>query len=261
MNTEPRIMIGHRTKLSLCQFLELQDAALVGIILGKAGIPGEFPQQILLRCLQGAMEGADQHALQIVLDELVRTSGDLRARVSPKYRFEERWADLKQCLQLDGYVVDGNQVRATDPSIGDAEPIDDDLLQGLAQCPAPRASDIIRKINESSDAFRATSPNYNACLNDARVALETLAADIAGSLNAPPASQYDPSKWGSVIAHLRNCGLITLEEERGLAGVYGFVSPGSHRPIGVSEEQMARLGRSFALNMCWFLLQRRNAYN
>lgn len=254
-------MIGHRTRLSLCQFLELQDAALCEVILAKAGIACDLHQQLLLRCLQGAVDSADQHALQIVLDELVRTASDLRARVSPKYRFEERWADLKQCLKLDGYIVDGIQIRATDPSMGDAEPVDDDLLQGLAQCPAPRAGDIIRKINESSDAFRATPPNYNACLNDARVALETLAADIADSLDAPPASQYDPSKWGSVITHLRNCGLITLEEERGLAGVYGFVSPGSHRPIGVSDEQMARLGRSLALNMCWFLLQRRIAHS
>lgn len=249
-------MIGHRTKLSLCQFLELQEAARCEVIFNKAGIGGEFHPSLLLRSLTHAVDNTDQTALQSVLDELVRTTGDLRSHVSPKHRFDERWADLTKCLKLDGYIVDGKQIRATDPSMGDAEPIDDDLLQGLAQCPAPRAADIIRKINESSDAFRATPPNYNACLNDARVALETLAADIASSLEAPPGNLYDPSKWGSVITHLRNCGLITLEEERGLAGVYGFVSPGSHRPIGVSDEQMARLGRSLALNMCWFLLQR-----
>jgi hypothetical protein len=69
----------------------------------------------------------------------------------------------------------------------------------------------------------------------------------------------DSTKWGAMIMHLRMCGLITLEEERGLAGVYTFVSPGSHRPIGLSEEQMARLGRSLAMSMCWFLLKRQLA--
>ena len=50
-------------------------------------------------------------------------------------------------------------------------------------------------------------------------------------------------------------GEITVEEEKGLAGVFGFLSPGAHRPVGIPEDQMTRLGRSFALNMCWFLLK------
>jgi len=194
----------------------------------------------------------------VVLEEIARTTGDLRAPVSPKHRFDERWSDLSRCLELDGYLIEEKRIRTTDPSIGDAVPIDDDLLRELSMCGMPRASDIVRKINESSDAFRSTPPNFNACLNDARVALETLAVDIAHSRHALAGATYDPSKWGSVIQYLKSTGLISLEEERGLAGVYGFVSPGSHRPVGVSEEQMARLGRSLALNMCWFLLKRQN---
>jgi hypothetical protein len=60
--------------------------------------------------------------------------------------------------------------------------------------------------------------------------------------------------WGSVLTFLKTRGEISQEEEVGLAGVYRFISPGAHRSVGVSEEQMARLGRTFALNMCWFLL-------
>jgi len=47
----------------------------------------------------------------------------------------------------------------------------------------------------------------------------------------------------------------TKEEERGLVGVFGFVSPGSHRPLGFSEAEFARLGRSFVAGMCWFLVK------
>ncbi|MFH0086149.1 hypothetical protein ACG3RS_12535 [Pseudomonas aeruginosa] len=92
---------------------------------------------------------------------------------------------------------------------------------------------------------------------NARVALETLAGDVAvhvASQHQTPAT-YNPSKWGEVLAFLRSCGEITVEEEKGLAGVFGFLSPGAHRPVGVPEDQMTRLGRSFALNMCWFLLK------
>lgn len=70
---------------------------------------------------------------------------------------------------------------------------------------------------------------------------------------------YNPLKWGEVIAFLRNNGEITVEEEKGLAGVFGFLSPGAHRAVGISEDQMTRLGRSFALNMCWFLLKNYSA--
>ena len=65
---------------------------------------------------------------------------------------------------------------------------------------------------------------------------------------------YDPAKWGSVLSFLKTRGEISQDEEVGLAGVYRFLSPGAHRPVGVSEEQLTRLGRTFALNMCWFLL-------
>jgi hypothetical protein len=58
-----------------------------------------------------------------------------------------------------------------------------------------------------------------------------------------------------VIGFVKKAGEISQKEEQGLAGVYGFISEGAHRAVGISEEQMTRLGRTFALNMCWFLLQ------
>jgi hypothetical protein len=29
---------------------------------------------------------------------------------------------------------------------------------------------------------------------------------------------------------------VTLEEEKGLAGVFGFLSPGAHRPMGIPND-------------------------
>lgn len=69
-------------------------------------------------------------------------------------------------------------------------------------------------------------------------------------------SAYDPTKWGSIVAHLRKQDFFSAEEERGLVGVYAFLCPGAHRPIGLSEEEACRLGRSMALSMCWYLMKR-----
>ena len=164
--------------------------------------------------------------------------------------------DLTQCLALDGYAIIEKKLTQMDPSIADVSPIDDDLIEALKTSGAPRKMEIIQKISDSAQAFRNNPPDYNALLTNARVALETLASDIAQHVPPGPGRPpVNPAKWGDVLAHLRFADELTIEEEKGLAGVFGFLSPGAHRPVGIPEVQMARLGRSFALNMCWFLLQ------
>lgn len=251
-------MIGSRTRHSLAQFLELQESAVSLVLLSKYGVqhlslsPGQ-----LLYGLLNTFRGLDDRVLLLVLTEIVATTGDLRARVNPKYRFTERMHDLTQCMLLDGYIVQDTKLVPMDPSIADAAPLEDDLITALRNSGALRAQEIIAKIGDSAQSFRATPPDYNAALVNARVALETLAAevaaDVASRAQVPPT--YNPSKWGEVLTFLRTSGEITIEEEKGLAGVFGFLSPGAHRPVGIPEDQMTRLGRSFALNMCWFLLR------
>jgi hypothetical protein len=36
-----------------------------------------------------------------MLDEVARTGGDLRSNLNPKYRFDERYADLQRCIELE----------------------------------------------------------------------------------------------------------------------------------------------------------------
>lgn len=251
-------MIGSRTRYSFAQFLELQEPMISLVLLGKYGAQHlSMSQGQLLYGLLNTLRGLDDHTLMLALSEVVATSGDLRARVTPKYRFDERMHDLAQCLLLDGYIIQDKKLIQTDPSIADAAPLEDDLIAALKASGAPRAEEIITKINDSAEAFRATPPDYNASLVNARIALETLASDVAADVSSQirnPAA-YNPSKWGEVLSFLRSNGEITLEEEKGLAGVFGFLSPGAHRPVGIPEDQMTRLGRSFALNMCWFLLK------
>jgi hypothetical protein len=248
-------MIGKRTRYSLAQFLEIYDPSIAVTLLGKYDLHASISHGSEIYDLLNSIRDENDERVLNVLGEIVRTKGHLRSKVNPKYVFDERFNDLTSCLQLDGYILEEKSIIQSDPSIGDGEPVEDDLVQALESSGLVEADKIIRKISDSSIAYRGTPPNYNACLNDIRVALETLAQSIALTLESSSSPGYDRTKWGAVINFLRSIDYITLEEERGLVGVYGFISPGSHRPLGVPEEQMARLGRSLALSMCWFLIK------
>lgn len=179
-------MIGTRARYSLAQFLELYEVGFVVVMLGKHGMHASVENgRLLSDVLQSLRSATDEETLSL-LDEIVRTSGYLRARVSPRYRYDERFSDLCRCLELDGYVIDQKRVVQTDPSISDAPPLDDDLIEALNASGLDGAATIVGKIDSSSESFRSSPPNYNACLNDIRVALETLAKAIAEKVSRKP---------------------------------------------------------------------------
>ena len=192
-------MIGTRTRYSLAQFLELQEPMMSVVLLSKYGVQHlSLSRDQLLYGLLSTIRGLDERPLMLVLAEVVATKGDLRARVSPKHRFDERLHDLTQCLLLDGYIVEDAKLVQVDPSIADAAPLEDDLIMALQNSGVPRAQEIIAKIGDSAHSFRAIPPDYNAALENARVALETLAADVAAdeASHAQVPTSYNPSKLG-----------------------------------------------------------------
>jgi len=253
-------MISSRTRYSLAQFLALFEPATSVVLFNKHGNQSLHPASGRdLHSISDLTVSTDQQTLLMMLSEVASTQSDLRAKISPRTRFDERWYDLQQCLALDGYGVEDKSLVQTDPSITAAPPIDDDLIKGLKESGAPHAAQIVHSVEASAAAFRRNPPDYNGSLTNARVALETLAQDVAADIPAQPGISYDPAKWGTVISYIRQAGQISLEEEKGLAGVYGFISAGAHRPLGIPQEHMTRLGRTLALNMCWFLLKNKQA--
>ena len=255
-------MVSQRTRYSLAQFLAVQDISVSIALFAKHDIqpPSLYSAQLLMSLINVVREQSDKNLL-LILQEIVATPGSLRTNVSPKHVFDERMHDLSQCLLIDGYMVQDKRLLQADPSISDAAPLEDDLIIALRNSGTPQRESIIDKINDSAEAFRSSPPDYNAALTNARVALEALAVDVAAEVGhqSQTTATYNPAKWGEVIGFLRISGEITVEEDKGLAGVFGFLSSGAHRPLGIPESQMARLGRSFALNMCWFLVQNRLA--
>jgi hypothetical protein len=253
-------VIGRRSLLSLSQLFELIPYEDVRIICEKHRIEitdlgfqsGPLPARFFLP----ALEAADRARLVSVVDEIVRTQGDTRARSADEYRFDERFADLRACLELDGYTFRKEGLHATDPAVEDVGlPIEDDLISALTEGALPRSRDVVDKLTDSANSFRRTPPNYNACLNDARVALQTLMTEIADRRRARVPGTYDATKFGQVLAYLRSTGFVDEVEEKQIASVFGFLSRGSHRAVGPSEQEMARLGRSLACSICWFLVK------
>lgn len=253
-------MISWRTSLSLVQYLDIQERVLVGILFEKHGLSYSIPisnhHALGIEFLRDSVAKATQEQIYALLDEIVHTKDDLRARITPKSRHDQRFANLERCLSLDGFEVVGDKLVAQDPTIIEAPSVEDDLTRSLQGCGLQDAGAVLLQFQKSADAFRDTPPNFNACLNDARVALQTLAASIATTRLAKYPGNFDKTKWGPVLGYLRTSGFITREEEEGFAGVFRFVSLGSHVPLGLSEMEMARLGRSFVAGMCWFMIKR-----
>ncbi len=258
-------MISNRTRASLCLNLSLHEPGFLRTLfqmyeihpIGSFEVAHVVSSQVI-DDLHSTILSATQEQLLDLLNHMIRTSGDLRSRITPRYRHDERWADLNSCLMLDGYTIDGQELTRIEPAIEGVEPVEDEFTRELQSSSLAESGDIIRLMNNSAEDFRRTPPDYNGCLTNARVALQTLATSIASTRLSSHPGTFDNTVWGQVLAYLRVSGFIRRREEVGISGVFSFVSEGAHRPVGLSDQEMARLGRSLVASMCYFLIKLHN---
>ena len=254
--------LSTRSKLSLCQFLGLFERDHISLLLEKYGFRTFHPERSAGAQITDAIQYASDKQIGEVLDEVLRTLRTMRSEIDRKFRFDQRWKDLLLCLELDGYRLDENgdetdSFVSIEPKIEGVQAVEDDLTLEIGQSELPDADEIVKVIEKSADAFR--KEDYNACLNSSRVALQSLARSIAEKRQSHQPGNFDPSRWGEVVAYLRKSRFISEQQEAGLTGVFRFVSPGSHTPVlGGSEQEFARLGRSLALGFCYFLIKQFN---
>jgi hypothetical protein len=160
---------------------------------------------------------------------------------------------------VTGDYSSGYAVGALDPTIEAVRPLDDDLSAQLSRSNLRDRLEIVRLMKNSADDFCKQPQDFNGSLTSARVSLETLAKNIAEAFWTSTPMPGDPTKFGANIAYLRSqVGFLSQKEETGIAGVYAFVSPGAHVPVGMTEEEMVRLGRTMIAAMCYFLIKRYN---
>lgn len=247
------MIVTKRTKLSLCQLLDLFDQDFVYILLNKHDINTRGYSQIEIG---EALSEADQGSVSTLIDEAVSTNGDLRNRVSPRYRFDERWSDFGKCLSLDGFKIKEKEILRLEPVIDAGEPLEDDLTTELEASGLALTDEINRHIILSAESFRKSAPDYNACLSHARIALETIVRAIARTRGLD--NDQDSKAWGKSLSHIRADGFLTNKEENAIASTYTFVSDGAHIPIGFTEEEFVRFGRNLAISMCYFIIKKYN---
>ncbi len=198
-------MISNRTKSSLSLYLSLHEPGLVRTIFqmydmypyGLIEVTQFFSSQAI-DDLRTSINSATQEQLLSLLSHMTRTSGDLRNRISPRYRHDERWTDIVNCLMLDGFAIEGQSLVPIDPSIDGVEPVEDEFTKELQCSGLSEAEEITRLLNNSADDFRRMPPDYNGCLGKARVALESLAKSMAGARQASHPGAYDETSWGSI---------------------------------------------------------------
>ena len=261
--------LSSRSKLSLCQLLLLVDRDQLVLLLSKYGfatanLENRWNDQSVAVSVRNEVIPASATQLGDLVQELARTRSSIRAGVDPRYRFNERWNDLLLSLELDNYVLaeaqDGRNLERfepIEPILAGSEPVEDDLTKELRRSALAATEDILRVLDESARAF--IQGDHNGCLNSARVSLQALATSIAQARLAGHPATFNSAKWGEVVAYLRTSSFITLQDERGLTGVFSFVSPGSHTPIGFTEQEFARLGRTLVISFCYFLVKRWNS--
>ena len=247
------MIVTKRTRLSLCQFLDLFEQDVVHILLEKHGITiWDYSQTEISEVLSEA----NHSSIESLIDEVVRTNGDLRNRVSPHYRFDERWKDFEKCLLLDGFKVEEKTILRLEPVIESTEPVEDDLTNELNNAYLDSTHDVIRHIKLSAESFRKSSPDYNACLSHSRIALESIVRSIAKDRGLE--INESTKAWGKSLSYLKNTEFITNKEEGAIASTYTFISDGAHVPVGFTEEEFVRFGRNLAMSVCYFIIKKFN---
>ena len=246
------MVLTKRTKHSLAQFLELFEAAVGSTLLSKYDIPlgwGGYDQTMLSHVLLNA----DNVKLGGLLGEIVATNRYLKNRVSPRYMFDERWQDLTKCLLLDGYRIVNNSITRIEPFLEGAEPLEDDLTKELHISDLSSREEILEQIDDSTNDFKKAPLDYNGCLTHVRIALETLVRNIAKDKGFHVTDEG--KAWGSSLEYLKNQGLLNKKGEEALSSAYTFISPGSHVPLGFTEEEYVRFGRNLAISMCYLVIK------
>ncbi|MBX7139414.1 MAG: hypothetical protein K1X83_15710, partial [Oligoflexia bacterium] len=142
-------MLSHRTKVSFAQFLRVLSQSDFNSLLLKHEL---YEGYECAATLEAFLPDAEEGRLLSMLGEILRTRSTLRSAVSPRYRFDERWDDLKLCLLLDGIAIDEHYTRivAIDPTIEGSVPVEDDLDRALRSSGLPSIDDISRLLIASS---------------------------------------------------------------------------------------------------------------
>lgn len=204
----------------------------------------------------GVLEASDPKAAMELVKELMRASAAIRASARARSVFDGHWRELERWLLHDGWILDNDQLVRLAPAAEEASGVRDALIEQLGVSGLDADGAISRCIEDAAQAFVREPPDFNACTTNVRITLETIARNAARFRSVSGGAPYEIDSWGHALAYLKRASVLDADEEAVLARVYTFISPGAHVPSGVTEEEWARLARTFGLGAAYFILKK-----
>lgn len=247
------MVFSHQTRGTIAQILTVVSPGGSSTFLYKHLGVSNAPAFVSI------LANAPDDALRAMATELIANNRVLRAAAPVKQVFESGVQELERWVLHDGWLVEqGALVRVT-PAAEEMTGVRDKLIEDLATSALDEDGTVRIAIEHSSKDFVAQPPDFNGSIMKVRLALETIARRAAATLAAKQSQSHPDDSWGKALQLLRSLGTLDRSEEEILARVYTFISPGAHIPKGVTEEEWARLARTFGLSSAYFLLRKYSA--
>jgi hypothetical protein len=243
---------SHQIRGSMAQVLETVSEEKVRTFLFKHANVSDSR----LRPIGSILRDASPEALRSMLAEILGKNGILRQGATGKHVFDNAVRDLECWALYDGWSIkDGLLVRVT-PLAEEVTGVQDKLMEDLRTSGLDRDGEITKTLKDSAKDFVAAVPDFNGSVTKVRIALETIARRGAASTAAKRSVQAPDDKWGPALQFLRAQAIIEKQDEDILAQIYTFTSPAAHVPKGITEEEWARLARTFAVSSAYFVLRK-----
>ena len=248
------IIFSHQTKGAMAQVLfTISTIAAETFLYKHLGCEQHEPSFLPI------VASAPPEALKNMLTEILANNKILYSEAPVKHVFKSGVEELERWALHDGWIVENSALVRVTPAAEEITGIRDKFLQDVQSSGLGDDGVINKAVEDSSKDFVAEPPDFNGSTTNVRIALETVARRAAIATSKKKEGGYPEDSWGKALHFLRSTGVIELPEEEILARVYTFISPGAHVPKGITEEEWARLARTFGLSSAYFLLKKYEA--
>lgn len=257
------MVFGRQTIASVAQLLGALNISAAEVLLFKhLGVNQndfKFAPDMRLRDFISMLRAAPNDSVISLVSEIVRERYAVRGDAPTKGIFDGRWREVERWLLHDGWTIENGQLVRLTPEAEEATGIRDKLLEEISSSELDNDGDICRCIEDSAKSFTKEPPDYNDATTKVRIALETIARRAASKVAISKGIAYPQDSWGKALALLKTADILDSDEEQMMARVYTFISPGAHIPKGITEEEWARLARTFGLSSAYFIFKKYRA--